>query len=455
PSRAAFMTGRQSTQTRAYDNSADFPTSLPTFAHALRAAGYATCLTGKMHFTGPDQLHGFEERLTTDVYPSDFAWTPDWSDPLTRIDKWYHNMDSVQTAGPAATTFQIEFDEEATFLARRRIMEHAMTATQPGARPLAMVVGLMHPHDPYVPRPEFWDMYPDEVIDMPATPAATDPHSLRLRAGSEGDAVTASDAEIRSARRGYYANSSYFDAKVGQIVQALDEAQMLDNTIVIVTSDHGDMLGERDLWYKMSWFDHSGRVPMVVAGPGVRHATHDAPCSLVDLAPTLIEIAGTTPRVPLDGISLWPTLSTGAPSQTEAIGEYCAECAPGYPVCMIRRGQWKYIHCAADPAQLYDMQADPLELTNLADDPAHADVAAAFAAEAAQRWDDAAIRAQVIDSQQRRYLVNDAMQQGTLTHWDHTPPRDASNEYVRNHMDWTVAAARTRFPPAPGLKERS
>ena len=453
PSRAAFMTGRQPTQTKAYDNAADFSSGLPTFAHALRASGYATVLSGKMHFTGPDQLHGFQERLTTDVYPSDFAWTPDWTNPLARIDKWYHNMDSVQHAGPAATTFQLEFDEEATFLARRKIFDHVMSADD---RPLMMVIGLMHPHDPYVPRPEFWDMYPDDVIELPSTPAATDPHSLRIRAGCEGDSIIATDDEIRAARRGYFANCSYFDAKVGEILAALEEAEILDNTIVIVTSDHGDMLGEKKLWYKMSWFEHSARVPLVMAGPGIKTQVSDTPCSLLDLAPTLLEFAGAEPRVPLDGVSLVPTVFHGAISQTEAIGEYCAETAPGYPVCMIRRGDWKYIHCATDPAQLYKLSSDPDELNNLAGDPEHAAIEQSFANEAAQRWDDAAIRDQVITSQQERTLVRDAMESsGTLTHWDYTPPRDASQEYVRNHMDWTVAAARTRFPPAPNSKERS
>ena len=87
PARFAFMAGQLVTKIGAYDNAAEFPASIPTFAHYLRQLGYRTCLTGKMHFVGPDQLHGFEERLTTDVYPSDHAWTPDWDDPHERIDK--------------------------------------------------------------------------------------------------------------------------------------------------------------------------------------------------------------------------------------------------------------------------------------------------------------------------------------------------------------------------------
>ena len=106
------MAGQQVSKIGAYDNAAEFGASVPTWAHYLRAKGYMTCLSGKMHFVGPDQLHGFEERLTTDIYPSDHAWTPDWENPGQRIDKWYHNMDSVKEAGPAATTFQIEYDEE-------------------------------------------------------------------------------------------------------------------------------------------------------------------------------------------------------------------------------------------------------------------------------------------------------------------------------------------------------
>ena len=151
PARASFMSGQMTRRTRVYDNAAEFASDIPTYAHHLRRAGYQTCLSGKMHFVGPDQLHGFEERLTTDVYPADLAWTPDWTKPDTRIDHWYHNMDAVRQAGTAMTTFQYDYDDEAVFLARRRIFDHTMA----GDAPLAMVVSLIHPHDPYVARPEF------------------------------------------------------------------------------------------------------------------------------------------------------------------------------------------------------------------------------------------------------------------------------------------------------------
>ena len=130
----------------------------------------------------------------------------------------------------------------------------------------------------------------------------------------------------------------------------------------------------------------------------------------------------------------------------DAIGEYCAEMT-GHPVFMIRRGDYKYIHCDSDPTQLFNIATDPAEMTNLADDPAHQTIAADFAREVAERWNSDTIRTDVIAKQKQRQSVYNAMQYGGLTAWDYTPPRDASNEYVRNHMDWTVAAAKTRFPP--------
>ena len=98
PSRASFMSGLLPSRTRVYDNAAEFAAEIPTFAHALRLRGYRTILSGKMHFCGPDQLHGFEQRLTTDIYPADFGWTPDWDRPDHRP-SWYHNMSSVRDAG--------------------------------------------------------------------------------------------------------------------------------------------------------------------------------------------------------------------------------------------------------------------------------------------------------------------------------------------------------------------
>ncbi len=449
PSRFSFMAGQLITRIAAYDNAAEFPATIPTFAHYLRQAGYRTCLSGKMHFVGPDQLHGFEERITTDVYPSDHAWTPDWEMPDERIDKWYHNMDTVKEAGEGVTTFQIEYDEEVAFFARRKIFEYAMEKIEP----FCMVASFIHPHDPYVARPEWWGLYDDDAIDMPGEATGgvipdIDPHSKRVMQGIEADTVAVTDDEIRNARRAYYANTSYFDSKVGELIRTLEEAQMLDNTIVIVTADHGDMLGERRLWYKMNFFEHSARVPLIMAGPGIAHQTVPNACSLVDILPTMLDIAGANPvlGMPIDGRSLMPVATGGSDSGDEAIGEYCAECA-SHPIFMIRRGKMKYIHCDIDPPLLYDLGQDPFELNNLANDPAYADLAAEFAKEVAERWDSEAIRHNVIRTQHQRRAVHKAMEAGLMTSWDYQPKRDASNEYVRNHMDWTVAAEKTRFPP--------
>lgn len=441
PSRAAFMTGQLTSNFGAYDNAAEFPASVPTFAHVLRNAGYRTVLSGKMHFVGPDQMHGFEERLTTDVYPADHAWTPDWRNPGARIDKWFHNMDAVTQAGAAATTFQYDYDDEAVFLARRRIFDFAMS----GDGPFAMFVSLIHPHDPYVARQEFWDLYDDVDIPMPETGPTDDPHTARVRAGIEADKVNLSEDDIRAARRGYFANVSYFDSKVGEIVETLRAADMLDDTVVIVTSDHGDALGERGLWYKMTFFEHSARVPLVLAGPGVEHGVAEDPVSLIDLTPTFAEIAGAKVPPHMDGGSLW-SLAKGQRDPDRVVrADYCAECT-AMPVLMIRQGPWKYIHCDGDPAMLFNVVEDPFERTNLAEDPDQAERVSAFAAHVAERWDSAAIRADVIASQDRRRLVHAAMEQGAWTAWDYQPPRDAATEFVRNTVSWDDVLHRMQYP---------
>lgn len=234
------------------------------------------------------------------------------------------------------------------------------------------------PHDPYVPRPEFWTLYAEQDIDMPQTGLTDDPHTLRVHHGIGADVQPVTDQDIRNARRGYYANTSYFDSKVGEIVKALEESGQLDNTIVIVTSDHGDMLGERGLWYKMSFFEHSARIPMIIAGPGVDHRSVAEPVSLLDMLPTFLDIAASTgqaapdPAMDLDGRSLWPLLrgAVDNPDGGEVVGEYCAKCASD-PIFMIRRGSLKYIHCRADPPQLFYVSDDPFERNNLADDPSY------------------------------------------------------------------------------------
>lgn len=440
PSRFSMMSGQLNSTIGAYDNASEFPSSIPTFAHYLRGAGYRTILAGKMHFVGADQLHGFEERTTTDIYPADFGWTPDWDNADERIDWWYHNMDSVRNAGVAEATNQLDYDDDVSFTAVRKLRDLARATDD---RPWMMTVSFTHPHDPYVARREHWDRYDHDEIDMPvvtrASGIASDPHSARLRHVSDMDSEPITDEQVRNARHAYYASISYVDDQVGKLVRTLKSTGMDQNTVIVFTADHGDMLGERDLWYKMSFFEHASRVPLLIAEPGrtesVRISDH---VSLLDLLPTFADMGGAS--IPdalsadLAGDSLVPKLDGQREPNRTVVGEYLGEGAVA-PIFMIRRGALKYIWSEPDPPQLYDLEQDPHETVNVAGDPAWAHVEELFRAEIDHRWNPRELRDQVVANQRARQVVDTAMRSGRYTGWDFQPSVDATNTYMRNHLD--------------------
>lgn len=453
PARFVFMSGQLPSRIGAYDNAAEFHSDIPTFAHYLRVQNYQTILSGKMHFIGADQLHGFESRLTTDIYPADFGWTPDAEHPDERVDWWMHSMLSVKQAGIAEYTNQLEFDDETGHRAVQKLYD---LARHGDPRPFCLVTSFTHPHDPYAARGRYWDRYQDSEIQMPTVPAMAfeelDPHSQRLYKASAMDDYEITEEDVRNARHAYFANISYLDDWVGTLLQTLEATGQLDSTAVLLTSDHGDMVGERGLWYKMSFFEWSSRVPLMLRLPGERGGRNtETPVSLVDVLPTLMDIAGDGGKefvyaAPLDGKSLLPLISRD--EDRTVYGEYMGEGTVA-PLIMSRRGQYKYVHCEADPPQLYDLADDPGELRNLAADPAHADAAARFAEEVAARWDLEALRGEVIASQRRRRLVGRALMTGRHTPWDFEPFQDAANRFMRNHLDLNDVEANSRFPVPP------
>lgn len=445
PARASFMTGQLPSRTRVYDNAAEFASDLPTFAHHLRRAGYHTCLSGKMHFVGPDQLHGFEERLTTDIYPADFGWTPDYRKPGERIDWWYHNMGSVTGAGVAEVTNQLEYDDEVAYHAVAKLRD---LARGHDARPWCLTVSFTHPHDPFVARRRFWDLYADcahlspEVGPIPYEDH--DPHARRIFDANDWRSYTITQEDVRRSRRAYFANISYLDEKIGEMLAVLRD--MRQEAVVVFLSDHGEMLGERGLWYKMNFREGSARVPLMIAAPGMAPGLVEAPVSTLDVAPTLADLAGVSMDEVApwtEGVSLRPVAAGAARGAVPM--EYAAEASVA-PMVALREGRFKYTRCAVDPEQLFDLWSDPLERVDLAADPAHGATLARFREMAEARWDLARFDAEVRESQARRLVVYEALRNGAYYPWDFQPLRKASERYMRNHMDLNVLEAAQRFP---------
>ena len=446
PGRASFMSGQLPSRTQVYDNAAEFASSIPTYAHHLRRAGYQTCLSGKMHFVGPDQLHGFEERLTTDIYPPDFGWTPDYRKPGERIDWWYHNMGSVTGAGVAEISNQMEYDDEVAYNATRKLYD---LSRGHDARPWCLTVSFTHPHDPYVARKKYWDLYEDcehllpEVGQIPY--ADQDAHSKRILDANDHENFEITEDQVRRARRAYFANISYLDDKVGEVVQTLEDTRQ-DATILFV-ADHGDMLGDRGLWFKMSFFEGSARVPFMVSGEDVPAGLIETPVSNIDVTPTLCDIAGVSMEEVMpwtEGMSILP-LANGVERTEPVAMEYAAEGSYSPLVCL-RYGKWKYTRCLLDPDQLFDIEADPNELTNLADVAEYQGTLDQLRAKSEARWDLEAFDAAVRESQARRWVVYEALRNGDYFPWDYQPLQKASERYMRNHMDLNVLEENQRFP---------
>ncbi|MDQ3701352.1 MAG: sulfatase-like hydrolase/transferase, partial [Chloroflexota bacterium] len=341
PSRGSMMAGQLSGRLPVNDNSEELPASVPTFVHHLRHAGYHTILSGKMHYVGPDQLHGFEERLTTDIYPADYMWTKTWEsqgDPPRRVGlpgdaetgaSYARQMaQMVKEFGPVSWSYQHEYDEETHHRALESLRGLVRRRGPEAQRPWFLCVSYTHPHDPYVNTQAYWDRYEGVELAMPeAPPPGYEPHVSDVWANSYHgvDTVAPTAQDVYRSRRGYYASTSYVDDKVGHLVGELERLGLAGDTVVLFTADHGDMLGEHGMWFKRTVRERSARVPLIVAGAGIAEGERVGQnVSLVDLYPTMLDLAGVALPADLphslDGASLAPfllnrrSLSQGGPS---------------------------------------------------------------------------------------------------------------------------------------------
>jgi choline-sulfatase len=456
PSRASFLTGRYPSAIGVWDNASELPASTPTVSHYLRGAGYEATLCGKMHFVGPDQLHGYGERLVTDIYPSNFTWTPDWTEgPRNRPTGI--NMRAVIDSGPAIRTLQIDYDDEVEFFGLQKLYDFARFSDK---RPFFLTISFTHPHSPFIAKQEFWDLYNHDDIDIPRVPpiplSQQDEMSRWLHYAHGGDLDEVLPEHVRNARHAYYGMISYIDAKVGRILSTLEEVGLDKSTLVVFAADHGEMLGERGAWYKQYFYEPSVRVPLIIVEPGQTKGRRiDTPVSLIDLAPTFIDYAipGTDwqPASRLDGQTLKPFLRDEAVQERRpVISEYTGEgsCAP----CrMIRKGDFKLIYTHGFPDLLYDLHNDPLEMNNLANSIDYTATVHSLRCEILKDWNPVVINQQVLQSQRERRLIQATT--GGEPNWAFKARPDDDRRYVRNSgAVQTKAKARYPFVAAPPIR---
>nr|WP_290371100.1 choline-sulfatase [Ruania halotolerans] len=436
PARAAFMTGDHASSFGCYDNAALFPADRPTFAHYLDVAGYRTALTGKMHFVGPDQRHGFAERLNPDIFPAGFDWLPE-VDENGQFPRGGHAHDYVPPGvGVRTWTRFLTYDEETTHHAVDFIRERALAGIRDTQEPWLLVASLHHPHDPFHVTEQMWQEYADVEVGIPEPEPDLPINALDrwLNEAHDTTGVDLADPDaLRTLRRAYYALVSYVDRKIGAMLDAVEETGQASDTVIMVTADHGDMLGERRMVQKRCFYEWSVRVPLLITRPGEQNPGRRCaePVTLVDLAPTILDLAQVPQgqRTPMHGASLVPLLD-GEPWDREAIySEYHVEKvhASGY---MVRSGTLKYVYVHGHDRQLFDLAGDPGERHDLAGDPERAADLERMHALLLDQFDPIALDTATRESVRRRAVIRDAMAT-TGTRWDFAGAPPPATRYVR------------------------
>ena len=374
PSRMSMLTGRHPYQNRSWTNRDILDSQIPSLAHAMGAAGYRPVLAGRMHSIGPDQLRGYSQRLVGDHSPNFPGGGP-------APDRGALNG----TAGPALVSLQASGAGQSGYEVHDEDVTDAAVAylSQLGdaEQPFSLTVGLMLPHPPYVARRPDYERYAGNV-PPPRNPTFTEespPEFLRWWRKNGGLDVVSDEAKQRS-RIAYWGLVASMDRMIGRILDALEQTGQAEDTLVVYTSDHGDMLGEHGLFWKHTFYEESVRVPLLLSWPGVIPAgkRNANVVSALDVTATILDAVQAPPLPGSPGRSLLPLArgDAGAVDAWEdvAFSEYCSDESGWSPPggCyqrMIRAGDWKLIYYHDEGLQLFNLREDPGELANRADAP--------------------------------------------------------------------------------------
>ena len=404
PSRMATLSGRHPWQNEVWSNSHVLNSSVPTLAHSMGVAGYRPALIGRMHAVGPDQLHGYCERLVGD-HSANFPGIPMAHRGALQGTAGPERI-SLRNSGAGQSGYQVH-DEDVTAAAvdwLNRLGVRRRAGVDDG--PFSLSVGYMLPHPPYVARRGDYERYAD-TLPPPRKPRefADEAHPYLRRWRETTDLTDVSVDETRRSRAAYWGLVERMDAMIGEILAALAANDLERDTLIVYSSDHGDMVGEHGLWWKHVFYEESVRVPLIMAWPG-RFAGGqrcERVVSALDLSATLLD-AMAAPALPdSPGRSLLPLLQGDAASvdwNDEAFSEYCADrYAPDNEafVRMLRQDEWKLVYYYGWPAQLFNLREDPDEGVDRAGDPACQGVLGEMRARVLQDWRPERIRARMAE----------------------------------------------------------
>ena len=328
PSRSSLLTGRYPYENHVWTNRHILDSGTPTFAHAMGAAGYKPVQIGRMHFLGPDQLHGYAVRLVGDHgpnypggRPADHGMLDGTAGPhRVSLEKSGHGQNAYQVHDEYVTNATVDYINR---------LGVGMRAGQL-AEPFSISVGLMLPHQPFVAHKEDYDFY-SEIMTMPRHP---EPFSERLHPyfrwwRKQCGIEEVGDEEIFRARTAYWALVTRMDRMIGEMLEALERNGFSANTLVVYTTDHGEQVGEHGLWWKQTFYDDSVKVPAIISWPAVLpEGLHcDRVISQLDLSATMLDAIGAPALSRSHGRSLLSLLQ--APHGTEwediAFSEYCTD----------------------------------------------------------------------------------------------------------------------------------
>jgi choline-sulfatase len=398
PSRMSMLTARHPYQNQVWTNNHLLDSGIPTLAHSMGAAGYRPVLAGRMHAVGPDQLHGYADRFVGDHSGNHLGGTPvdrgvlDGTAGPERI--------SLVKSGPGQSAYQVHDEDVAASAVEYLNRLGRAQRTYGTVDPFSLSVGFMLPHPPYVARAADYARYADTVT-LPSRPETHDQvqHPYIRRWREYTGIVEVTEAEVRRARAAYWGLVHRLDALIGQVVDALHANGLAENTLIVYTSDHGDMQGEHGLWWKHVFYEESVRVPLLLHWPGVIPAgqTSDRVVSALDVTATLLDALHAPPLPDSPGRSLLGLVSDVRPTpdwEDVAFSEYCADQytpdGESYHR-MVRVGPWKLICYAGMTPQLFNLVEDPGEMVDRAADPACAAVRAELTARVLADWSPAAI----------------------------------------------------------------